>query len=92
MPYKSATQSGIVPVAYQFNKPVVVTNVGGLGEIVQEGKTGYVSNPDSVEIANNIIKYYSNSDKVNFKENIKIYNKNFSWDKFIEIIQSIVVK
>ncbi len=92
LPYKSATQSGIVPVAYHFNKPVVVTNVGGLGEIVQEGKTGYVSNPDSVEIANSIIEYFSNSDKVNFKENIKKYNKNFSWDKFIEIIQRIVVK
>jgi len=92
LPYKSATQSGIVPVAYHFNKPVVVTNVGGLGEIVQEGKTGYVVKPDSVEIANSIIKYYSNSDKVNFKENIKIYKKNFSWDKFVEVIQSIVVK
>ena len=92
LPYKSATQSGIVPVAYHFNKPVIVTNVGGLGEIVQEGKTGYVVKPDSFEIANSIIKYYSNSDKVNFKENIKIYNKNFSWDKFIEVIESFVVK
>jgi len=92
LPYKSATQSGIVPVAYHFNKPVIVTNVGGLDEIVQEGKTGYVVKPDSFEIANSIIKYYSNSDKVNFKENIKIYNKNFSWDKFIEVIKSFVIK
>jgi len=92
LPYKSATQSGIVPVAYHFNKPVIVTNVGGLGEIVQEGKTGYLVNPDSDEIANSIIKYYTNSDKINFKENIKVYNKNFSWDKFVEAIQSIIVK
>ena len=92
LPYKSATQSGIVPVAYHFNKPVIVTNVGGLDEIVQEGKTGYVVTPNSVEISNSIIKYYTNSDKINFKENIKVYNKNFSWDKFVETIQSIVVK
>ena len=92
LPYKSATQSGIVPVAYHFNKPVIVTNVGGLGEIVQEGKTGYVVTPNSVEISNSIIKYYRNSDKINFKEKIKVYNKNFSWDKFVETIQSIVVK
>ena len=92
LPYKSATQSGIVPVAYHFNKPVIVTNVGGLGEIVQEGKTGYLVNPDSDEIANSIIKYYTNSDKINFKENIKVYNNIFSWDKFVEAIQSIIVK
>ena len=92
LPYKSATQSGIVPVAYHFNKPVIVTNVGGLGEIVQEGKTGYVVTPNSVEISNSIIKYYRNSDKINFKEKIKVYKKNFSWDKFVETIQSIVVK
>ena len=92
LPYKSATQSGIVPVAYHFNKPVIVTNVGGLSEIVQEGKTGYIVEPESVEIANSIVKYYNNSDKVDFKENIRIYNKNFTWDKFVEIIQSIVAK
>ena len=51
LPYKSATQSGVVPIAYHFNKPVVVTDVGGLSEIVNDGKTGYVIQPDAGSIA-----------------------------------------
>ena len=91
LPYKSATQSGIVPIAYHFNKPVIVTNVGGLSEIVQEGKTGYVVEADSTEIADGIIKYYNNSEKVNFSKNIKLYNENFTWDKFIKKIERIII-
>lgn len=91
LPYKSATQSGIVPIAYHFNKPVIVTNVGGLSEIVEEGKTGYVVEPDSSDIAEGIVKYYNQVDEINFKENIKLYNKNFTWDKFIEVIERIIM-
>ena len=47
LPYRSATQSGILNVAYGFNKPVIVTNVGGLAEFVIEGKTGFVIKPGS---------------------------------------------
>ena len=66
--------------------------VGGLGDIVQEGNTCYIVEPDSVQIADSIIKFYNDSDKINFKENIKLYNKNFTWKKFIKVIESIIVK
>ena len=92
LPYKSATQSGIVPVAYHFDKPVIVTNVGGLSEIVQEGKTGYVVYPEPNEIADGILKYYNNLDKINFVENIKSYKDNFTWNKFIEKIERIFIQ
>ena len=55
LPYRSATQSGILNVAYGFNKPVIVTNVGGLAEFVIEGKTGFVIKPDSED---EIVKGY----------------------------------
>ena len=44
-PYKSATQSGITQIAYHFERPMLVTNVGGLAEIVPHGKVGYVTQP-----------------------------------------------
>mgnify|MGYP001158616553 FL=1 len=91
LPYKSATQSGIVPVAYHFNKPVIVTNVGGLSEIVQQGNTGYIVEPDSTQISDSIIKFYNDSEKINFKENIKLFNKNFTWEKFIKVIEDVLL-
>ena len=55
-PYKDATQSGVTQIAYHFNKPMITTNVGGLAEIVPDGKVGYVIKPDSKEIAEAINK------------------------------------
>ncbi|MEP7267034.1 MAG: glycosyltransferase [Saprospiraceae bacterium] len=58
-PYKSATQSGIAQIAIHFSKPAIVTKVGGLHEIVYNGKTGYVVNPDANEIAQALRTFYS---------------------------------
>lgn len=78
LPYRSATQSGILSVAYSFLKPVVVTNVGGLSELVEDKKTGIIINPDSPkEIANGVIEYFRLKDHVDFEKNIKeLMNKN----------------
>ena len=96
LPYKSATQSGIVPVAYHFNKPVIVTNVGGLSEIVQEGKTGYVVCPEPNEIADGILKYYNKSleieqnDKIVLVNKISLFRKTGQLENAIEICDNIL--
>ncbi len=78
LPYRSATQSGILNVAYGFSKPVIVTNVGGLSEFVEDKKSGIIINPDlPEEIANGVMEYFRLEDQVDFEKNIKeLVNKN----------------
>lgn len=59
LPYESATQRGIVQIAYGFNKPVIVINVGGLPDVVEDGKTGYVVEPENGKaLVKAISKYF----------------------------------
>ena len=81
LPYKSASQSGIVPIAYHFNKPVIVTNVGGLPEVVEIGKSGLVCEPTVKDISQNIIDLL-NSDLTSYNKFISEYKNNFSWSSF----------
>jgi glycosyltransferase involved in cell wall biosynthesis len=61
LPYKEASQSGVIPIAYVFGKPVVVSNVGSIPEVVQDGKTGFIVPPNSPgELADAIIKILKN--------------------------------
>ncbi len=72
LPYRNATQSGILNIAYGFLKPVLVTNVGGLAEFVEEGETGFVIQPNSVkEIVAGVKNFYDMKSKINFDQNIK---------------------
>jgi glycosyltransferase involved in cell wall biosynthesis len=80
-PYKSATQSGVTQISYHFNKPMLVTNVGGLPEIVPHLKAGYVVNPDPEEIKDALIDYFSNNRLNEFTANVIIEKERFSWDK-----------
>src|SRR4029078_8930772 len=57
-PYRNATQSGVTPLAYHFEKPMLVTNVGGLPDLVPDGKVGVVSEPEAASIASHILKLY----------------------------------
>jgi len=67
LPYRSGTQSGILNVAYGFLKPVLVTRVGGLAEFVDEGKSGFVIEPDSPEaIVDGVIKFFEEREKFDF--------------------------
>ncbi len=91
LPYISATQSGIIQVAYNYNKPVVATPVGGLPEVVVQDKTGYVVDKiDGNSIADGIIHLLELKDKVNFEQNIQKYKKRFSWDFMIESIEKLI--
>ncbi|MBU1011986.1 MAG: glycosyltransferase [Bacteroidetes bacterium] len=86
-PYKTATQSGVTQVAYHFDKPMIVTNVGGLAEIVPHEKVGYVVDVDHKEIANAIKLFYENDPSSAFINNIKYEKKKYSWGKMIEVIE-----
>lgn len=85
-PYKSATQSGVTQIGYHFNKPMLVTNVGGLPEIIPHMKVGYVVPPDAEQIANALIDFFENSRKDTFVENIKVEKERFNWDKMTKAI------
>lgn len=83
-PYKEATQSGVTQIAYHFDKPVLVTNVGGLPELVKHQKVGYVSSLDTEEMADYILDFFRNNREAAFVENIKELKKIYGWDLFLD--------
>jgi len=90
LPYKSATQSGIVQLAYHFNKPCIVTDVGGLAEVVIEGKTGYVVRPnDAGAIARAVVQFYAENKESTFSENVKTEKQKYSWDHMLDALEEL---
>ena len=81
LPYRTATQSGITQIAYNFSVPMVVTRVGGLPEIVPDGKVGFVCEPTVEGIAGSIERLYLNGALERFAENFPIERKRFSWEE-----------
>lgn len=85
-PYKTATQSGVTQIGYHFNKPMLVTNVGGLAEIIPDGKVGYVVEPDSEKIADALFDFYEGSKMEEFETNVLEEKKRFSWENMVNTI------
>jgi D-inositol-3-phosphate glycosyltransferase len=83
-PYKTATQSGITQVAYNFDTPMIVTNVGGLPEIVEHGKVGFVVNQNPKELANAILRFQDENLRLSFSKAVKEKKSQFSWKFFVE--------
>ncbi len=79
-PYKHATQSGVTQIAYHFEKPMLVTNVGGLPELVPKGKAGYVVEPSANEIKKALIDFYQNKKSEVFIAGVKEEKKRFAWN------------
>lgn len=79
--YHSATQSGVTQIAYHFNKPMLVTNVGGLAETVPDGEVGYVTEKDEKAIADALVDFYTNQKEASFSKNAAEFKKHFSWEK-----------
>jgi glycosyltransferase involved in cell wall biosynthesis len=88
-PYKSATQSGVTQIAFHFNKPMIVTDVGGLREIVPDGRCGYVVNPDPDAITEAIADYYDNAREKSFTEGVIREKEKFSWKRMTSSILEI---
>lgn len=90
LPYETATQSGVVPMAFGFEKPVVVTAVGGLPEVVTNQKTGYVIPPkDSVALADAVIDFFLKNHAPEFISNIRNEARRFSWENMVAKIESL---
>jgi len=90
LPYVTATQSGIVQVAYHYNRPVVVTRVGGLPEVVHDGKTGFIvpiKDPDA--LADAVLRFYNGHHEKDFSKNIILEKKKYTWDRMAEAIEAL---
>jgi glycosyltransferase involved in cell wall biosynthesis len=89
-PYKTATQSGVTQIAYHFEKPMIVTNVGGLPEIVPHEKCGYVVEPKPNAIADAMVDFYVNGKEISFVENCKIEKEKYDWKRMTETILKFI--
>lgn len=92
-PYKSATQSGVTQIGYHFDKAMLVTDVGGLSEIIADRKSGYVVPPKSSAIADAIVDFYKSEREEDFVRETKLLKQNFSWSnlttKIFEIYDEV---
>jgi glycosyltransferase involved in cell wall biosynthesis len=84
-PYRNATQSGVTPLAYHFEKPMIVTNVGGLPSLVPHKKSGLVAEPNPLSIADAIVEYYSLGESF-FLPHLLEEKKKYSWQKLTAAI------
>ncbi len=90
LPYTAVTGSGLVQMAYGFNKPVIATDIGSLSEIVIDKETGFLVAPkSSSEISSAVLRFYESSED-ELIENIKKKNHRFSWDLLVEKIEDFV--
>jgi glycosyltransferase involved in cell wall biosynthesis len=88
-PYKNATQSGVTQIAYHFNKPMIITNVGGLAEFVPDGKVGYVVEPSVPEITSAILQFYNEKKEAEFSANAAVEKLKYSWGRMVEAIGEV---
>jgi len=84
-PYRNATQSGVTPLAYHFEVPMIVTNVGGLPSLVPDGKVGLVAEPNAASIAEKLIEYFDKGNGT-FMPHLIEEKKKYSWKKMTEAI------
>ena len=87
--YRTATQSGVTQIAYHFERPMLVTDVGGLSEIVSNQKVGYVTAKDPKAIADAINDFYINKKENEFVKNTIEEKKRFSWNNFVDEIENL---
>ena len=87
LPYTSATQSGVTQLAMYYEKPMLVTNVGGLSEIIDHKKDGYISSTNAEEMSEYILDYFSNEkNEIEMSSAISKKHDSYSWDNFVKKI------
>jgi glycosyltransferase involved in cell wall biosynthesis len=86
-PYKTATQSGVSQIAYHFEKPMLVTKVGGLAEIVPDGKAGYAVEPEPAKIADALVDFFTNNRQEQFTSGVIDEKKKYSWAKMTQAVR-----
>jgi glycosyltransferase involved in cell wall biosynthesis len=90
LPYNEATQSGILSIAYGFAKPVVVTDVGGLSELVDEGKTGFIVPPHDIpKLADSVVRYFIENHEQNFSHAIEVKRQENSFNNIRNVFDEI---
>lgn len=90
LPYRTATQSGITQVAYHFEKPMVVSDVGGLAEGVPDGKVGFVCQPEITSIADSILRFFEPGALPDFQKHIREEKKKYTWDTFVSVMMQTI--
>ncbi len=91
LPYVSATQSGIVQIAYQFDKPVIATDVGGLAEVVLDKKTGFIVPPENPNaLADAVVRFYKEKREQQFRANVLREKKKYNWNSLVKGIEQLV--
>jgi glycosyltransferase involved in cell wall biosynthesis len=91
LPYSDATQSGIIQIAYHYEKPVIATDVGGLAEVVRNNETGFIIEPKSPKaISDAVIKFYEDNLEDKFSNNAKEEKKKYSWEEFTSRLIDLV--
>jgi glycosyltransferase involved in cell wall biosynthesis len=90
-PYRNATQSGVTPLAYHFEKPMIVTNVGGLPSLVPHEKVGLICEPNAESIAAAIIRFYQLGEEY-FIHHLRTEKEKYSWSNLTRVVKELAVK
>jgi D-inositol-3-phosphate glycosyltransferase len=91
-PYKNATQSGVSQVAYHFGRPMLVTDVGGLAELIPDGVVGYVVPPTATAIADALVDFYANDREETFAAGVRQEARKFSWEVMVAALKEVAIK
>jgi glycosyltransferase involved in cell wall biosynthesis len=91
-PYRSATQSGVTQIAYHFKRAMLVTNVGGLPEIVPNHQAGYVTQPDSEPIAEALVAFFEQNRQAEMEDFVSKHASRFTWESFAKALLELAKK